>query len=402
MIVGDIETGHIRLEAWGENAFIIRKGKKIKIPSGELESKLIQEFQQTQDRSKLDKFKEGCPKLMDGDTVVCGKQTDIRIDTGHNKGKEKPSDDWKQNESKTVSMFPESELQVSGFEKWDKVAKVDEYEKRYHGELLKKIELKTGFFSVSYSRTDDVLVTPVALVNFGTGGNGFFDVYEDRLYSNSKGEYTNKLTKKSFVAKSDMPEEIIVTKDAIYRRGLVQMDDVFANSLQLQMYLQNNAHKMALSMMDEKAMSTQLKGMGNVAGVMEQGLGSMEMLKQMSPDDLERLMKQGEAHGAKVTPEMMKQMKELPAMMKAFEKEGFMDKMKRATATVKGMTEGMGSEGMERFAKMQAEGFEKLKKYTEQPVLAVTSDEKTVNVESFFTSPRKYKPVPAEGVKKVA
>lgn len=402
MIVFDVETGSIRLAAAGENAFIIRKGKKIKIPSAEIEAKLIEEFQKSHDSSKLDRFKKEFPKLAEGDTLLCGKKTFIQIDTSYNTGKEKPVDDWKSRAGKSVYMGPNSELQVSGLETWDK--KDEKAKKRWHGELIRNIELKKGIFSVNYSHTDDVLVTPVALINF-RGGGGLFDVYDDILYSNASKsggsttggvEYTNKRTKKSFLAKSDMPEEIVVTKDAIYRKGMLQMDTIFQNNLQLGLLFQSKAYK-GLPSIDEKSLSEQYK---NMPKNMEQVLGGFGMLKQMSPDDLARIMKMGEAHGAKVSPDVMEKFKEIPEALKAMEKEGTMDEMKKAMAMSKGLLEGLGDKGIERFARAQTEGLEKMKKSMGQPLQAVTAEGKTLDIESLLESPRKYKPL--TDAKKVA
>jgi len=405
-LVFDIETGRIDLLAVGSNGSITRKdGKKIDIPSVEIENKLLDEFQKTKDHTKLDKYKEDYPKLMDGDMIVCGKETSIRLYNSYNAGKEKPVDDYKFRASKSVQMVPGSELQVSGIEQWDKTdAKTKE---RHHGELIKNIELKKGFFQVSYSHTEDVLVTPVAIIKFIFDGGGFFDICDNAVYSapiasTSIGaggtEYTNRLTKKSFTAKSDTFEEIIVTRDGIYRRGLTQMDEIFLNPVQLNLFFQNNIRKMMpLNPIDEKTMAEQYK---NMPKNMEQALAGMETLKQMSPDDLARLMKMG---GQELTPEMMEKMKEIPEMLNLMEKRGTMKEMKRAMAAGKGFVGGLGSEGIDRLTRAQTKAFEQTKKQLEQPVQNVTAEGKTIDIESFFKSPRKYKPLTQEsGAVKVA
>lgn len=121
----DVQTGHINLTASGENAFIIRKGKKIKIPSVELRAKLMSELLKTdgKDRVEMDKFEKDYPKLMDGDILLSGSNTIIRVDNDFNIGKEKPIEGWKNNSSKTINMGPNSEMTVSGFELWDKTDK---------------------------------------------------------------------------------------------------------------------------------------------------------------------------------------------------------------------------------------------------------------------------------------
>ncbi|MBU4124287.1 MAG: hypothetical protein KKI14_02385 [Nanoarchaeota archaeon] len=376
MITADIETGSIRITAFGEDAFIVRKSRKIKITSEE--------------------------KLKDGDTIACGSKTVISIDVSYNKGKDKPIDDYKSRESKTVYMGPNSELQVSGFEEWDKT---DKEGQRHHGELIRNIELKKGFFHVSYSHCENVLKTSVASIKFIFSGGGFFDVCNDSVYSStipstSVGaggiEYTNKLTRRTFIAKSSIGEEIIVTRDGIYKKPITKMDDIFQNSIQLLGYFTGKMHQ-ALPTMDPKKMAEQYK---NMPKQMEEGLGGIEMMKNMSPKDIERMMKMAESHGAKLSAEQMKMMKELPEKLKALEKSGKMTQMKKGMAMSKGMLEGLGDKGTDRFAKMQTEGMEKMKKMSGLPVKITTSDGKTTDIETLLESPRRYKPL--TDAKKVA
>ncbi len=392
-MVFDIETGKIRIEAYGENAFIVRKGKKIKIPSVEIQTKLLEEFQKTKDNSKLTANQKEYPKLEDGDTVVCGSKSLIKVSTDYNKGKEKPIDDWKSRASKTVGMGPNSELQVSGFETWDET---DKDKKRNHGELIKNIELKKGFFSVTFSNTEDALITPTALVKFlGNGStNGSFDVYENILYSNAAGEkgveYTNKQTKSSYIAKSSTGAEIIVNQDGIYKKGMLKMDDIFNsfNTLGILNLLQSKIASKSLPSMDEKTVAESYK---NTPKMMGQALGAFDMYGKMTPEDLERMMKIGEEHGAKITPEARKQMKELPETMKMMQKSGFADQMKKAMAMSKGMMEGLGDQGVDRLVKMQTKGMKQAKELMEKSAKVYTAEGSTLDLESLLESPRKYK-----------
>ncbi|MFA5049884.1 MAG: hypothetical protein WC501_02650 [Candidatus Micrarchaeia archaeon] len=396
MMTFDIETGRINLYVLGPNGFIKRKnGKKIGIPSVETEAKLIEEFQKTKDHSKLDKFKSEYPKLMDGDTINSGKRTRIQINISYNKGKDKPNNDFKYRVSKTIFAGPNSELQLSGFEKWDVTN--PKTKERHYGELVKNVFLKKGFFHVSYSHTEDPFTTPIASMTVKNGdGSGFFDIYEDVIYScpmksTSIGaigmEYTNLLTKKSFLAKSNMPEEIIITKDAIYRRGLLQMDDIFQNNIQLIMSLQEVMTR-AMPSIDPNDMANQMKDMGSTA---EQNLAGLETLKQMSAEDLERLMKISEANGAKVTPEIMQKMKELPEMLKMMEEKGHMKDIKKSFGMMKGYAQGMGNANIERMAKMSSKSMEELKKKRNE-----TTKINGVAIDEILEKPRKYKPLTKE------
>jgi hypothetical protein len=401
-MIFDIETGNIRITASGENAVIVRKGKKIKIPSVEVQSKLIEGVQKGGDRAKLDAYTKEYPKLEDGDTILCGSKTIVKITTDYNKGKEKPIDDWKSRASKSVDMGPNSELTVSGFESWDET---DKDKKRNHGELIKNIELKKGFFSASYSNTDDELITPTATIKFlGSGGtNGLFDVYDNVLYSNAGGEkgveYTNRQTKGSYIAKSGTGGEIIVNRDGIYKKGILKMDDIFSpmNGIGINTYFAGTLYK-AIPEMDEKTVADSYK---NIPNVMQQAAGAFEMYGQMTPEDLERLMKMGEEKGgAKVTPEMMQQMKELPEAMKAMQKSGMMDQMKKAMAMSKGMMEGLGDKGMDQLVKMQTKGMKQAKEQQGQLSQVYSAEGKTSDVGSLLESPRTYKPL--TDAKKVA
>ncbi|MFA6341024.1 MAG: hypothetical protein WCX27_02170 [Candidatus Paceibacterota bacterium] len=378
----DIRTGNINLMALGDNAFIVRGGKKIKIPS-------------------VKEGIKGSPTLEDGDNLLCGPKSMIRVASDFNKGKENPIDDWKQNSSKTVNMGPNSELAVSGFESWDKT---DKDKKRHYGSLIKNIELKKGLFSVSYSNTDDILKTPIADVKFlGTGGNtGTFDVYDDILYSNAGGEkgveYTNKRTKVTFLAKSSIPFEVIVTKDGIYKKGMLKMDDIFSsmNTLGLTSYFSGLLYE-SVPEMDPAKLAESYK---SIPKGMEQALGAFDMFSQMTPEDLERMMKMNEAHGAKITPEMKEQFKELPDMMKKMKKEGYMEQMKKATAMSKGMIEGLGDAGIDRLTKATSKGMKQAKETQGQMSKIYTGEGKQVDASSIFESKRAYKPL--TDAKKVA
>jgi hypothetical protein len=401
-MVFDIETGNIRITASGENAVIVRKGKKIKIPSVEVQAKLIEGVQKGGDRTKLDAYTKDYPKLEDGDAVVCGSKTTAKITSDYNKGKEKPIDDWKSRASKSVDMGPNSELAVSGFESWDET---DKDKKRNHGELIKNIELKKGFFLVSYSNTDDELITPTATIKFlGDGGtSGSFDVYENILYSNAGGEkgveYTNRQTKGSYVAKSTTGGEIIVDRNGIYKKGILKMDDIFSpmNTIGVNSYFSGTLYK-AIPEMDAGQMAASYK---NIPNVMQQAAGAFEMFGQMTPEDLERLMKMGEEKGgAKVTPEMMQQMKELPEAMKAMQKAGFTDQMKKAMAMSKGMMEGLGDKGIDQMVKMQTKGMKKAKEAQGQLSQVYSAEGASSDVGSLLESPRRYKPL--TDAKKVA
>ncbi|MFA5934296.1 MAG: hypothetical protein WC827_00185 [Candidatus Paceibacterota bacterium] len=407
-MIFDVQTGRIDLAASGEGAFIVRKGKKIKIPSVETKAKLIGDLQKSdgKDWKTMSKFEKEYPKLMEGDTLLSGSKTIIRVASDFNVGKEKPIEGYKNNSSKVVSMAPNSEMIVGGFESWDKT---DKSKKRNYGEMIKNIELVKGFFSVSFSNTDDILVTPMADIKFlGFGGfGGVFDVYDNILYSNAGGEkgveYTNKKTKTTYLAKSSLPQEIIVNGSGIYKKGILSADDLFSTSSGLGLIsyfskvLTNSAPEI-----DPKKMAESYK---KIPDVMSQTLGSIEMLSKMTPEDMERMMKMSEEHGEKIDPEMKKkmreQMKELPEAMKEMQKAGYMDQMQKAMAMSKGMMEGLGDAGIDKLAKASSGAIKQVKETHEQlSKIYIGEEGKSVDLSSFLESPRKYKPL--TDAKKVA
>lgn len=407
-MIFDIQTGSVSLSASGDSAFIVRKGKKIKIPSVEAKAKLMSVAIKSdgKDIVEMQKFEKEYPKLMDGDTLLSGPKTIIRVGSDFNVGKDKPIEGYKNNSSKTVSMAPNSEMIVSGFESWDKT---DKDKKRNHGEMIKNIELKKGFFSVSYSNTDDSLVTPMADVKFlGFGGSGgVFDVYDNILYSNAGGEkgveYTNKKTKAVYLAKSSSPQEIIVNGGGIYKKGVLSADDLFSinNGIGLLSYF-SRVLENAAPEIDPKKMAESYK---NIPNAMGQVFGSIEMFSQMSLEDMERMMKISEEHGEKIAPEMKEkmreQMKELPELMKEMQKNGYMEKMKKGMAMGKGMMEGLGNEGIDKLTKVSSGTMKQMKDAHEQLSKIYIGEEGTsVDLASFLESPRKYKPL--TDAKKVA
>lgn len=395
----DVQTGRIDLAASGENAFIVRKGKKIKIPSVETRAKLMSVTINSngKDRTGLNKFEKEYPKLIDGDTLLSGSNTIIRVDNNFNVGKENPIEGWKNNSSKTISMGPNSEMVVSGFESWEKTGKD---KKRNHGEMIKNIELVKGFFSVSYSNTDDILVTPMANVKFlGFGGSGgVFDVYDNILYSNAGGEkgveYTNKKTKAVYLAKSSSSQEIIVNGSGIYKRGMLSADDLFSvsNGIGLITYFSRVLHNAAPEI-DPAKMAESYK---NIPNTMEQSLGTFEMFSQMTPEDMERMIKISEEHGEKISPEMKKQMKaqmkDLPEVMEQMKKSGYLEQMQKGVAMSKGMIEGLGNKGLERLTKISSGTAKQLKDANEKLSKVYVGEEgKSVDVSILLESPRKYK-----------
>lgn len=351
MILLDVTTGQNSVTCSGENGFIKRKfGEKIKIPSTAEFMKRANEIAKGNIPPDIEKK---ATKLMEGDTIITGLDTTIIFSSNHDKGKDKPLDDWKQKESKMVTMHPNSELKISGIETWDR--KDEKAKKRFHGELIRKIELIKGSFNCTYSRTKDELITPTAIVSFSESGGGYFDIYQGNVYCWPSGEagvtFKNKFTKKEYSLKVKLQTEVIVTKEAIFRKPLTKMDEFpFMKSFA------GTTNAIADAMPGPEMIQNQIKNMKNMGNAVNKSLAGLNMLGNMSPADLERLMKQStEKSGQKMSPEQIKQMKELPEMLKMMKKEGSLDQIKKGMAMMKGYSEGLGDSGIESLMNVQSE-----------------------------------------------
>ncbi len=361
----EIETGRVELLSVGRNGFIKRGSRKIPVPHAHERSRLIALAQKTGDHKELERFNRGYPVLEEGDIVVSGSGTKMGISIDYNEGKGKPIDDYRARASKSVFMGPNSEAGFSGFESWD--VKNEKTKERHYGVLVKGVSLRKGFFMVSISNTEDEILTPFAsLVARGGSGTCLLDVCPDAVYcspikSSSVGtegmEFRNLKTGRSFLAKSNMFEEIIVTQDAIYRKGLTKMDAIFQNNVQMVICLQGIMRE-SIPELDEKDMAKRMKEMPATLG---QNLAGIEMLKQMSPEDLGRLMKRG---GAKVTPEMMERIREVPGMLRQMEKKGTEAELRKASGIGKAYLEGMGEKNIERMVGLQNKSIRNAKAQT--------------------------------------
>jgi hypothetical protein len=355
----DIQTGNINLNVTGDNGVIVRKnGKKVKIISFDEEMKLAEEARKKQDYEKLKKVQEDQPKIESGDTIIAGKDTLVSVSSSYDKGKDKPDNEY--SISRTVTLWPESEIKIGEVESWDRTDKTAK--KRFYGEKFDSVELIKGTFNYRSDGNEDKLITPVADIIFKKdGGFGVFDLYNGNLYCNPLAseniktsgeiEFINKNTKKSFTVKrSNGLCEIIVTSNAIYKKSFISMDKFFMD------------YNFSATMKPEMVVvsPTTVPAMGNykdIGKIFEQSMSSMEMFKNLSSADLERLAKMG---GQKISEEQLKQIKDLPEMTKMMEKEGIMEKMKEASAMVKGLSEGIGDEGAASMARLQKDAAPKM------------------------------------------
>lgn len=386
----DVSTGSVNFFASGDNAFIKRKnGKKVQIPSSEILTQLYNKAAKTEDPADFQKcrdFQDKFPKIEEDDTFITGKDTIIGIDCNYNQGKSKPLEGYKNNETKNITLGPNAEMKIIGLETWSREDKKEN--KRYYGTAIKTFEiLKECFFYCSFNRTEDELITPIANIKFcGLGGAITSDFYRGILYSvlvSSSGLgdehgtfiFTNKKTKRSYEDKSDTIREVIVSENGIYRKSMVSMDPIdYMISTKLMAF--RNTEEMPIISPKKQAL-----GLENTENAFNQLQVSMEMFKQMSPSEIAEMAKSSGA-----TPEQMKQMQEIPEMLKAMEGQIPLDEMKKITASQKAYYAGMGKEGMESMERVQQKGQK----------LAIENAKKTrAEVLKTLNSPRNYSPLTA-------
>jgi len=392
MILNNVTTAQIMLMCSGESGFIKRKSGQIKIPSNEERQKITNQVGKTKSQADIQKsidLQKKFPKLENGDIVIAGPDTTISITSSYNTGKDKPIEGMKARASKSLTLYANSEAKISGIERWDR--KDNKTQTQYCGEMIKTIEVLKGTFACSYSRTDDDLLTPVAIISFlGEGASGTFDFYQDNLYCwpiasesiGSKGgvKFTNRFTKKSYQPKLSVSEEVIVTKDAIFRKPMTKMDEfptmkkIMGPMLAMTEYM----------MPSPETFQNQVKHLKEMPKIAAQGMAGLEMMKNMSPEDLERLMMQA---GQKVSPEQIKQIKEGQARLKEMEKNGMLGEMKKSMAMMKGYSESLGDSGIESTMNVQSEAYKKASQ---------KFDEMRQEIKKADAKPKNYGPLTAE------
>ena len=355
MLLSDVNTGRIELYSFGNVTIKRKNGKKISVPPREELAELIHKYNETKSPealAELQRWEKNFPKLAEGDTILIGPDSSISLTASYNKGRDRPVEGLHTSVGKTFSCGADSEVAVLGFESWDRSDKTAE--KRYFGEALKTIEVrKSGFFYCSYDNCEDEFVTPTAALKFtGLGGAVTGDIYNGALYavvvkhSGLNGEhgnvnFTSRGSKRTYLAKSELIEEIIVTGNAIYRRPFDKMDQI---NYMIGPQLAAMAMQAGFTAQDMDA-SSMAKDIGKTS---ENAMTSMEMLKGLKPEELEKLLKIGGA-----TPEQISQMKDLPEKLKRMDKDMPMDKLYSAMAQTKAFYEGMGDTGAASMAKLQ-------------------------------------------------
>ncbi|MFA5070830.1 MAG: hypothetical protein WC511_00480 [Candidatus Pacearchaeota archaeon] len=388
----ETSTGRIDLSAYGETAFIKRKdGEKVKIPSSEILMKLYKKANETQNQKDFEKcreFQDNFPKIKEGDVFMTGKDSLINLSCNYNRGKDKPIEGYKNQETKNIFIGGNgAEAKIVGLESWSREDK--KTKTKYFGTSIKGYEiLKEGFFYCSYLNTDGELITPIANIKFGSkGANISIDFYKGILYtvpilsSGIKNEHGNvefilKKSKKSYKDDSEMIKEIIVTSDGIYKKSMIKMDPI---DYMIGTKLISLTNISEMPVLKKEQITGQPKKMTET---MKQAQVSMEMFKKLSPSEITEL---GKSEGA--TPEQIKQMIEGAEALKTMETKMPMEEMNKAFAKMNAYYEGMDDTGIESMMKLQTKGQKIASEYN-----AKTKNE----VLKMLSSPRKYSPLTSE------
>lgn len=374
-------SGSINITCVGDNGYIIRKNKeKVKIPSTDDIAKERRAALKKKENKNLFIF----PKIEDHDTIISGKDTIINISCSMDKGKENPTNDWKKKESKTLILSPDTEVTISNIIKWDKV---NEKEKtRVSGEYFKDVTVKKGLFRCDYTNCEDTLNTPIAKINFkNSGGSGVFDIYNDSLYTlpannnpskPDEGQIEFNVGNKKYITKKHsrdiaLPEEIIITKDSVFRRPCTKIDQFLSDAnfkLLSSVGFSASQHLGAQSEEEKKAIK-------DIPSTMDQAIGNLEMFKNMKQEDFERLISMS---GGKITKEQKEMFKGVPDMIKKMEEKGVLTQMKKGQSQLKGMYEGLGDKGIDRMLNMQIdkEKKEELSKLSKDAIEILTKKDR--------------------------
>jgi hypothetical protein len=314
-------TGSINLMAVYGNVFIKRSGKVILVIPDE--------------QISLGKEGEERPKLQDGDVISVGQRSLLQISSTYDIGKTSKTDITK---DIMLFMLPGSEVQVVKTEEWDKTDK--EKDVRCLGTAIIKVELLKGIFNIC-SRFNEV-ETPTAIIKpmgiekpvriIGQEGSGemacIIEITQDGTTyvlntTAKKTEFINKNTGRSVKREPKFIEEMIITRDSIYRKPVSQIDERMSLLNGLVMELAKMPTAMAYGKKGTEDMAEKMvESMKTFGPRTEQMQMAFNIWKSMSSSDAAK-------YG--ITPEQVKEMQKAMEMM---EKEGFMEHMAKAAKDI--------------------------------------------------------------------
>jgi len=338
----------------GSNCTIKRKGKTIKLI----------------DDREMNMAELGSrPKIENGDIFITGRGSAFTVygspDTWKEYDKNKPQ------RTKYITLYPNSEAKVK-VEVWK--GRDNRTDQDLVCSNMIDIELVKGTFSVSYEGCEDELITPTANLKAKESTALCVDIQSNASYI-FKGfgafEVKNRKTGKSYLAKNKFQEEIIVTGDSIYQKPLTKMDTAPASTVPLGGM---GAFKDSKEQVGKQA--DMAKNFGSIA---DQASTAMEMMKRMTPEQIEMMSKN-------MTAEQKKQFKDNLAQFKKMEGSGKMNEMKKAMEVGRANMEGMGDENIAKFKELSERGMDKIQGATKNL-------EETINK---MELPRQYGPLTSE------
>lgn len=337
----------------GINGFVKRKdGEVIPILSTE-------EMFKTNSKTLKDpqKKQKQIPKIEEGDTIISGKDTLIHLSLGGSLKKEAGIND--DATEKSFYLLENTEVKLTGvkhFEKEDKKKNT-----KYIIDSVNGIEFLKGSIMIMSLGDNSIMDAPFATIKFyGKGVAGFCDITPNGLYTfpqlgpGSRVEYLCKKTKKSYITKEYKPNtpvfptEIVITNDGIYKVPFTEADNPnLSNILNISLKTMKPGYEMLKDTLPQQQNMMEGLASGDLQAQLFSGL---DVVKNMTPEDLERLV---EKCGTKVTKEQMEIIKNAPKMLKDMENSGQMSEMKKGYAKAGNMFAGMDKESITLFSKQQ-------------------------------------------------
>jgi hypothetical protein len=331
------ETGNITIfNVIGNNVVIKRKnGEEIKLEPAE--------------KSTLTEFFNKIPKIKNGDIIITGTGSTIVISSNWDSGKTEPNKNYESEKSMNLTIAPNSKAMLSTTS-WNQINKKTNV--NIHGQGIIKVELIKGIFSINAKGIE--VTTPTAY--FKEPKISAIEVLNDGttyLIKLNKMEINNKITGKTYFAKSTGLDEIIITKDAIYRKPSTKIDERISSisgalivGSGSPIFNTKDSIELMSRMLDPLKNQDTLK---NPESFMNNAMASIEMFNQMSKEDMEKL-------GLSKN-----QIKDMNVGLKNFNGEKRNEKMKNINKKMKEV-----GKQFEGFTPEHAEKFKEITKYKMQ------------------------------------
>jgi hypothetical protein len=282
-----IESSVDIMGVYGKEASVKRGAKVAKLPDGR---------EQT-----IDEAVKSSKSLQNGDKIITGKRTVVTISSGV-KGES-------YQRGTTLTLMPNSEAKVNMVE-WDSTKDEEGEDVRRSGRAITNTELIKGVFSISSSEpfsTPTVEFTPTKqnsiIVEIKEDSSTVFSLPGAPL------PFKCKATGKRMELKSTLTSEVIVTRDGIYRKGIVDIDQRF------------NMLAMTMITAPSSAIAPSLQHKDSDKMMQE----SMQHMKTFNPQDIVKGLASFQTMDPTkipgLTPEQVKQMQDAQKQMAALEKK---------------------------------------------------------------------------------